>query len=196
MEYYSPIKKNAFESARVREPGTGRGIGSPDGAAQLQVDPGVGRGAGRICSQSPPGTLPPVSMRVPRRGARAGGVCVGEKGPRLLLCTRPTQEKADITCLWPASGRIRGSRLEGRTAYPHRPGSGQDRPTARTKGTTSLPAPSQSPQPVDALFIPLRGWECRHTVGLQACLTVSVASDRRPWGAGVFRPGGQGCDEG
>lgn len=48
---------------RVREPGTGHGIGSPDGAAQLQVDPGVGRGTGRICIGSPPGTPPPVSMR-------------------------------------------------------------------------------------------------------------------------------------
>lgn len=102
---------------------------------------------------------------------------MGERGPRLLLCTRPTQEKATITCVWPASGRIRGSGLEGRAAYPPRPGSGQDRPTARVQGTTSLPAPGQSPQPVDALLIPLRGWECRHTVGLQAYLTASVASD-------------------
>lgn len=56
--------------------------------------------------------------RVPRRGGRAGDVYVGEGEPHPLPCTPPHSGKGSYRASVARPGRVRGSRLEGKTASP------------------------------------------------------------------------------
>ena len=111
---------------RGQEPGPGSSIGGPDGASQLQVDLGVGRGTGSVRSGV---RRAPLRLCPSDAGGRAGDVYVGEGEPHPLPCTPPHSGKGPYRASVARPGRVRGSGLEGKTA----PQSWvwQDCPTAR-----------------------------------------------------------------
>lgn len=135
---------------RVREPGTGRGIGSPDGAAQLQVDPGVGRGAGRICSGSPPGTLPPVSMRRGRREFRGeepeqGASAWARKGPVSCSVPAPLRKRPISRVCSPPREESVGAGWRAGLLIPTGPGLGRTAPQPELRAPLACPLLARAP---------------------------------------------------